>query len=97
MDLPCIVREMIGQVCRLPSRGDLKSSAPTKLPYDSDGVGVGSGLRVNTSAAIEFDRVVLVDRKGASKAHPCVLVTFAFIPVDGRAPAGIVEPIEPHP
>jgi hypothetical protein len=40
----------------------LKSPAPTELPYDPHQVEVGAGLRVNTRAAVEFDRVVPVNR-----------------------------------
>jgi hypothetical protein len=79
------------------SSSTLKSPAPTELPDDPDQVEVGAGLRVNTRAAVEFDRVVPVNRQGQGKTHAGVRAGFAFFPVDGRAPAGIIETIEPHP
>src|SRR4030095_10856092 len=79
------------------SSSTLKSPAPTELPYDPHQVEVGAGLRVNTRAAVEFDRVVPVNRQGQGKAHAGVRAGFAFFSADGRAPAGIVENIEPPP
>src|SRR5262245_14438078 len=79
------------------SSSTLKSPAPTELPYDPHQVEVGAGLRVNTRAAVEFDRVVPVNRQGQGKAHARVRAGFTFFSIDGRAPAGIIESIKSQP
>jgi hypothetical protein len=71
------------------SSSTLKSGAPTELPDGPHQVEVGAGLRVNTRAAVEFDRVVPVNRQGQGKAHAGVRAGFAFFSVDGRAPTGM--------
>src|SRR4030095_9637592 len=72
------------------SSSTLKSPPPPESPYGPPRVEVGAGLRVNTGAAVEFDRVVTVNRQGQGKAHARVRAGFAFFSVDGRAPARIV-------